>query len=175
MDYITPEQQSDWAAELLESVGDSSSSISSVVQWLRTNLGELNARLSTSFTLSEDNNIEPALNDIQAGIYNELFICFWLKKKARTTLGAMEYDWVEMQGEDQGSIKRVSHTAKAAAYQSMAKDCDSSIKELVKVYRGGNFARPRQLTFNNRRSTPMNIHCACFSWSDLNPVGRYLH
>ena len=172
--YISQEQQADWATDLLDSVGDIVTSQSSVINWLRSNLGELNSRLSTQFIISGSGNISPELNDIQSGIYNELYICYWLRKKARTTLGSMDFDWVEMQGESQGSVKKVSATQKAAAYQSMAKDCDEHMKDLIRTYRGGNFARPRQITFNNRHSTPRDIGCECFNWSPYNPICNYL-
>lgn len=174
MDYISSEQQSDWANDLLSAVGDTDTSIASVTLWLKSNLGLLNSHLSSSFQLSGSGWIAPEFNDIQSGIYNELYICHWLQKKARTTLGAMEFDWIEMEGEGQGKMKRVSHTQKAAAYQAMSKDCAANLKELVKTYRGGSFARPRQITFNDRRSSPVDINCSCFSWSNSNPIIQYL-
>lgn len=174
MDYITTEQQSDWADALLSGVSDTSTSNSSVVNWLQGNLGVLNAHLSTSFALVESGYISPGMNDIQSGIYNELFICSWLRKKAINVLGTMEYDWTTMEGKDQGRISRVSHTQKATTYQSMAKDCDVQIKDLIKTYRGGDFARPRQITFNNRFSAPLDIDCLRFNWSYMNPITNYL-
>lgn len=170
MSLLTPEQQADWASELLESVGDSSTSNCSVTNWLKSNLGVLNSYISTDFTLSEEGDIVPEPNDIQRGVYNELFICHWLRKKARMTLGGMDFDWTEMEGEDQGKVKRVSNLQKASVYQSMAKDCDAHIKDIIKTYRGGDFARPRQITYNDRFSSPLDIHCRCFDWSELNPI-----
>jgi hypothetical protein len=174
MSSISPEQQSDWANELLESLEDSVTSNSFVTNWLKSNLGLLNTYLSSDFQISESGHITPEFNAIQSGIYNELFICAWLRKKARITLGAMEYDWIEMEGEDQGRIKRVPHTQKAAAYQSMSKDCDIRLKDIIKTYKGGDFAAPRQITFNDRRSSPTNIYCSCFHWSDSNPINQYV-
>jgi hypothetical protein len=169
MSYITPEQQSDWASDLLEALGDTTTSNCSATNWLQNNLGMLNSHLSTSFVV-ESGNITPEFNDVQSGIYNEMFICSWLRKKAIRSLGTMEFDWTEMEGEDQGKIKRVSHTQKAASYQAMSKDCEERIKDLIKTYRGGDFARPRQITFNNRHSSPIDIACDCFAWSELNPI-----
>lgn len=173
MSYISPEQQNDWAVELLSGVGDSTSSTLSVVLWLRSNLGLLNQSLSTDFQISGDNYIVPEFTNIQSGIYNEFFICNWLRKKSIKTLGAMEFDWIEMEGEDQGKIKRVSHTQKAAVYQNMAKDCDVFIKDLIKTYRGGDFARPRQITFNGRESSRYASSIDCFSWSEFNPITNF--
>ena len=172
MDYISPEQQSDWANDLLEAVGDSTTSNYTVVNWLKSNLGLLNSHLSSSFSISGSGYITPEFNDIQSGIYNEMFLCHWLQKKAVKVLGEMEYDWIEMEGEDQGKIKRVSHTQKAGVYQSMSKDCQTRLKDIIKTYRGGDFARPRQITFNDRHSTPNNISCECFNWSDINPITK---
>jgi len=167
---ISPEQQSDWANTLLENLEDTTTSKSWATNWLRSNLGILNSRIHTNFTVNESGYITPALNDIQTGLYNELFICSWLRKKSITVLGTMEYDWTSMEGADQGKVTRVSHMARAATYQKLAQECNKNYIELVKTYNGGEFATPRQITFNHRHSTPLNIFNDRFSWSDRNPI-----
>lgn len=169
---ISLEQQSDWAASLLDSLSDSKTSNCYVVGWLRANLGLLNSYLSTEFSLSGD-FISPEMAPIESGIYNEMYICAWTRKKALNILGEMEDDWIEIQGEGQGKIKRVSFKEKSSAYQNLAKDCEKRLTELVKQYRGGNFARPQQITFNDRFSTPQNIPCHPCMFSTTNPVVEY--
>ncbi len=169
MSCVSPRQQSEWAGQLLEAVGDTSTRNESVAIWLRSNLGILNSYLATEFTISGENHIAPEFNSIQSGIYNEMYICSWLKKKARTTLGLMEVDWTEMEGEDQGKIKKVSYAEKSKTYQAMSKDCEVNFKELVKTYKGGSFATPQQITFNGRSSSRY-INFDLFNWSDSNPI-----
>lgn len=173
MSSISPAQQSGWAGQLLDAVGDTTTSSGAVVLWLRGNLGILNSYLTTDFSVSGDvsgdDYIVPEFNSIQSGIYNELYICNWLRKKARTTLGSMDFDWTEMEGQDQGKIKKVSYAEKAKSYQLMSKDCDALIKELIKTYRGGNFAHPQQITFNGRESSRY-INFDLFNWSSINPI-----
>jgi len=175
---ITLEEQTDWATDLLESLSDTGTSVSTTVSWLQSNLGKLNSHLRTEFILSGDRDggvsglepvISPDMTQIQSGIYNEMYFCYWLNKKSRQMVGSMDYDWVEMQGEDQGKVKRVSNTEKSKVYKDLAKDCQENLKELIKEYQGGNFAITRQITFTNRRSAPDHMGYN-WNWSDYNPI-----
>ena len=168
-EFISLAEQQAWADQLLESLEDTSTSNGTTVAWLQANLGQLNTVLKTSYTMSGD-SIVPGMLAVESGIYNEFFYCWWLKKKARTMVGSMEIDWTEMRGDDQGSVKRVSNTAKSQTYRELAKDCDESIKELIKDYKGGVFATPRQITFNCRENSPHDIVCPYLSWSARNPI-----
>jgi hypothetical protein len=170
MSDISAEQQSGWAGDLIGSIQDSGVSTGTVVSWLRANLGHLNTLLKSEFITSGD-YITPEMNSLQSGIYNEMYYCYWLRKKAQTMVGSMSYDWIEMEGEDQGRVRRVSNTQKATTYQSMARDCEANLKDLVKQYKGGDFAIPRQITFNHRHSTPDNIPWDKFNF--LNPINCY--
>lgn len=172
------QEQSGWAGQLLDAVDDTSTSTGTVVAWLQANLGKLNSFIRTDFELSGDRDggasglepvINPEMTQIQSGIYNEMFFCYWLDKKSRQMVGSMTYDWVEMQGEDQGKVKRVSNTEKAKVYKDLAKECKDNLKDLIKEYQGGNFAVTRQITFTNRRSSPDNIGLT-WNWSDYNPI-----
>jgi len=166
MSRITPAMQSGWAGDIIESLQDTALSTGSVVGWLRSNLGHLNLLIRSSYILEEE-DIVPEMTDIQSGIYNELYWCFWLKRKAKNTLGAANYDWIEISGAEQGTVRKVSDTQKAVTFQSMARDCDENLKNLIKQYKGGEFSSPRQITFNNRRSVPDNIYCVSdYCWTN---------
>lgn len=168
-DYISLEQQQAWADQLLDALEDTTTSTGTTVAWLQANLGLLNTSLRREYALSGD-SITPAMSAIDSGVYNEFYMCYWLKKRSRTMVGSMDIDWTEMRGDDQGSVKRVSNTQKAQTYQSLAKDCDINLKELIKEVKGGVYATPVQITFNERRSVPRDITCGCYSWSPRNPV-----
>ena len=87
-------------------------------------------------------------------------------------MGGADFDWIEMQGESQGKIKRVSANERSASFMAMSKECSASLKELIKTYKGGDFKSPQQITYNGRHSTPQNISCDCFAWSECNPIIR---
>ena len=168
MSEITLVQQSGWAGQLLAALEDTVTSTGSVIGWLQSNLGQLNIFIKTDFTLSGD-SITPEMTSIQSGIYNEMYFCSWLAKKARSMVGSMTYDWIEMEGDGQGHVRRVSNTQKATTYQSLTKDCEIKLKELIKQYNGGNYSIPRQITFNHRHSADAGLCCSDFCWSANNP------
>lgn len=170
MSNISPSGQSGWAGALLSALADEATSTGTVVSWLRGNLGHLNSILALGtgeYTLSGD-YITPEMTQMQSGIYNELYFCYFLKREAMRNVGALSYDWKEMVGDDQGSVKVVTRTEKAKVYQSLAKDCDARIKELVKTYRGGTFAGPLQILYNSRNSSSMTGLNLPFS--SINPI-----
>lgn len=168
-DYISLEQQQDWATQLLDALDDTTTSTGTTVAWLQANLGLLNISLKTEFYMS-GSAIVPGMDSVQSGVYNEFYFCYWLKKQARKMVGSMDIDWTEMRGDSQGSVKRVSNTQKGTTYQSLAKDCDANLKELIKNVKGGIYAAPLQITFNDRHSTPRDIRCCDYGWSARNPV-----
>jgi hypothetical protein len=167
MSEISPEQQSGWAGDIISALQDSALSTGTVVSWLRGNLGRLNVALRTEFNTSGE-YIVPEMYDLQSGIYNEMYYCYWLRRKSQVMVGSMNYDWIEMEGEDQGRVRRVSNTQKGTTYQSMARDCETNLKELIKEYKGGDFAIPKQITFNCRESVPKDIPWDNFSF--YNPL-----
>jgi len=171
MENITFLQQQDWAGKILSSLDDTTTSNGSVVGWLQANLGLLNAYLHTEFVVNGDEEIESQMLPVQSGVYNEMYYCYWLKRKSRSLLNNADYDWVEMRGEKQGSVKIVSKNERAKTIHGMGQDCDINLKAIIKDLRGGGFLTPRSISFNERFSTPENIRCRdYYGWSDINPI-----
>ena len=170
MANITLDEQNDWAGCLLESLGDEATSTGSVVGWLQSNLGLLNAYIHTEFAV-EDDEIVSEMLPAQSGLYNEMYYCYWLKKKSRSLLNNADYDWTEMRGEKQGSVKKVSKNERSKTIAAMAKECDINIKTIIKDLKGGSFLVPKSLSFNERFSTPDHMRCRCYAgWSECNPI-----
>lgn len=172
MSSISLASQSGWAGSLLSALADTSTSTGTVVAWLQANLGHFNSLLSLqsgsgAFSLS-GTSIVPQMSSAQSGIYNELYFCYFLKRESIRSVGALAYDWTEMRGEDQGAVKLVSRTEKAKVYQSLAKDCDERIKELVKAYKKGSYSGPLQVTYNSRNSS--SVTGLTLPLSPINPV-----
>ena len=147
--------QSGWAGEILDSMGETGTTTGSVVTWLQNNLGSLNTKISTSHYLSGVSGsgtcIFPDMNMATSGIYTEMYYCHFLSRKASQTLGALSFDWTFVEGDDQGAIRRVSNNDRAKTYAQLSKDCRDRLDELVKWYNfENNYAAPRQILGNSR-------------------------
>jgi hypothetical protein len=166
---ITIEQQSGWAGNLLEFTDDQSTPTGTVVTWIQSNLGLFGSYIDVPFTLDEESSIEPEMTPVQSGLYNEMYLCYHLNKQARKLVGAMAYDWIEIDGEDQGKVRRVSNTEKGKFYRTLAKDCSENFNSLIKTYKGGNYAIPRQSLFSERSNSSFHNSCECFEFNPNNP------
>lgn len=122
-----------WAGLILDSLDDSTTPTGSVVTWLKNNLGSLNLRLQETFSLSGD-CIFPDMSQNISGIYTEMFYCYYFNKQANKNLGASSYDWTEIMGEDQGTIRKVSKNEIAKTYRGLAKDCRDNLDKLSNWY-----------------------------------------
>ncbi len=150
MSTTTLGQQSGWAGDLLTSVGDSTSSTGSVVSWLQNNLGNLNGAIGTSYSLSGD-DLSPGLSMESSGVYTEMYYCYFLARQATRSIGELSFDWVSIQGDDQGSVRRVTGNEKAKTYGSLAKDCRERLSELIDWYnQHANPSLPCQTLYNSR-------------------------
>lgn len=123
-----------WVENIYEGWGETGISISRGVSWLQNNLYRLNTALTTSFTTTSSGTIEPGLNSFESGIYTEMYFCDYLNKKANQALGAMAYDWTEMDMAEMGTIRKVSRNETAKTYRSMSNDCEKRLTELITWY-----------------------------------------
>lgn len=126
-------EQTTWASLILESLGDTTTPTGSVVSWLKNNLGQLNLRLGEGFALSGD-CIEPEMSQNVSGIYTEMYYCYYYNKQAVKNLGAAAYDWTEIVGDEQGTIRRVSKNEVAKTYRLLSKDCKENLDKLTSWY-----------------------------------------
>lgn len=148
----SPSQLSGWAGRILESLDETGISTGRVVTWLQNNLYKINNALSTGF-YTEDGYISPEMTMNESGIYEQMYICDYYTKKGNAALGAFAYDWTEIQGDKQGSIRRVSKNEVAKTYQQYAKECKSELKELIEWYQGQNQTFVAQILLNDRGQT----------------------
>lgn len=126
-------EQTQWAGLILESLDDTITPTGSVVVWLKSNLGQLNLRLSEEFYLSGD-CIEPEMSQSVSGIYTEMYFCAYYNKMANKNLGSASYDWTEIVGDEQGSIRKVSKNEIAKSFRGLAKDCRENLDKLTEWY-----------------------------------------
>lgn len=145
----SPSQLSGWAGNILETLEETGISTGRVVSWFQNNLYKLNNILSTGF-YTEDGYILPEMTTNESGIYEQMYICDYFNKKGNAALGAFAYDWTEIRGEDQGTIRRVSRNEIAKTYQQYAKDCKADLKELISWYEEQNQILVGQLLYSDR-------------------------
>lgn len=146
----TPAQLDVWAGRILEGLGDTTTPQSTVVSWLQYNLPKLNLTIDTDFTLTSGCiNEEMTFN--QSGIYEEMFYCDYLRKRAMSLLGGSTFkDVVEVEGDEQGRIRWVSFNERAKTYKTLANDCAASLKDLVDWYLSASGASCYQILYNLR-------------------------
>jgi hypothetical protein len=151
----TRSQLSGWASGINDGIGDTGLGVARTTTWLTNNVSKLNLTLGTSYYY--DNSLNELLPDtmtlVQSGIYEEMFYCDYLNKKVNENLGAAAYEWVEIQGEDQGTIRRASRTESSKVYLAMSKDCKMGLNELISWYFDAtNPMTPYQVLYNERYS-----------------------
>lgn len=170
---LCEQEQSGWASRLLESLDDSITPTGSVVVWLRNNLGSLNLRLNSEFALS-GLCIEPAMSTNVSGIYSEMYFCHYFSKSANKLLGSAQWDWTEIRGDEQGSIRRVSKNEISKTYRLLAKDCQENLARLTEWFNGLNGSLPTQILYGERFGgsnfdllpPPSNYYSECnFIWN----------
>lgn len=130
----SPAALSTWADRILDSLDETGISNASVVTWMQNNLYRLNLAVGTGFVCNSSGYIEPDMNQYESGIYEQQYFCYYYKKKANQFLGAAGYDWTEIRGEQDGSIRKVSRNEIARTYMTSAKTCQDSLAELIKWY-----------------------------------------
>ncbi len=150
----TPAELYVWAERILEGLGDQTTSTGQVVTWLQYSLPKLNAAISTNFYLSSG-SIYPQMYANESGIYEEIYYCDYLRKRASQLLGGTSFqDVVAFDGEEQGSVKFASFSERAKTYRLLAKDCAEAVKGLIGWYTEASGAAYAYQVLYNLRDAP---------------------
>lgn len=96
-----------------------------------------------------------------SGIYTEMYYCHYYGRKVSENLGAAGYDWTEIRGEDQGSIRKVSKNEVSKVYRGMQNDCHTRLDKLTSWYHSAcNPNLPLQVLYNARSgSADSGLRC----------------
>jgi hypothetical protein len=146
----SPYQLSVWAERILDSLDETGIANSLVVTWFQNNLYKLNLALGTGFVTNSSGYIEPDMNQFESGIYEQQYFCYYYKKKANANLGASSWDWTEIRGEDQGTIRKVSKNETAKTYLQLSKECEQSLKDLIEWYAEQDMVMVGQILLGDR-------------------------
>lgn len=173
---------SGWASQILQNLGETGIPTGQVVLWLNTNFGNLNSALETEYGFSGD-YIAPDMGSMESGIYTEMYICNYFRKKTSQFLGAMAYDantWIEVEGVDQGRIRRVNKNEVAKQFRQLYIDCCGRLDKLIDWYKDQRAAiHANQILYNARIDVadgglrcPENYFPPISYYSDYNFVWR---
>jgi hypothetical protein len=132
----TPAQLLTWSERILDSLSETGIAAASVVTWFQNSLYKLNLALGSGF-YTESGNILPDMSPNISGIYEEIYYCYYLNRKATQNLGAGAWDWTEIAEDNQGRIRKVSRNEIAKSYQAQAKDCKQTLEELIEWFQQG--------------------------------------
>ncbi len=126
----------DVANEIYMELGELSSlSIPAIAFWLRTNVGNLNARLNTSYEIDSDFEIAPAMGLKEKDILKKLYMIHYYDAQLRSSLGAASTDtWVEISS-DGTSVRRVNKIQQSQTYQTAKKIELEELEKLVHSYK----------------------------------------
>lgn len=130
---------SGWAGRILEYLPETGfASTGSIVSYLKFNLSKLNNAIYTDFILSGE-CIVPDMNQAQSGIYQQMYFCDYLAKRAIQSIGAAAYEWIEIEGHDQGRMRRTAQTTVAQSFRLEANSCKAELQSQIDNYNEGQF------------------------------------
>lgn len=110
-------------------------SIPAIAFWLRSNVGNLNARLNGSYDLGADFEITPDLGLKEKDIFKKLYMIHYYDSQLRSSLGAASTDtWVEISS-DGTSVRRVNKIQQSQTYQTAKKIEIEELEKLVSAYK----------------------------------------
>ena len=113
----------------------SSLSVPAIAFWIRSNVGNLNARLNTKSDLDTDFELTPALGLREKDIFKKLYMIHYYDTQLRSSLGAASTDtWVEISS-DGTSVRRVNKIQQSQTYQTAKKIELEELEKLIHAYK----------------------------------------
>jgi len=127
----------DIANELYMELGEPKTlSIPPIVFWLRTNIGNLNSRLNTTYEINGTTyELTPEITHKEKDILKKMYMIHHYDAKLRESLGAASTDtWVEISS-DGTSVRRVNKIQQSQTYQVAKKTEMEELDKLVAAYK----------------------------------------
>ena len=126
----------DVSNEIYMELGEISTlTIPAIAFWLRTNVGNLNARLNTTYEIDAAFAVTPDLGLSEKDIFKKLYMIHHYDMKLRESLGAASTDtWVEI-ASDGTSVRRVNKVQQSQTYQAAKKIELVELDKLVHAYK----------------------------------------
>ena len=123
---------SDIANEIFMELGEPKTlSIPPIAFWLRSNIGNLNSKINSSYDIDSTFEISPTITHKEKDILKKMYLIHHYDVKLRESLGAASTDtWVEISS-DGTSVRRVNKIQQSQTYQSAKKSEMEELDNLV--------------------------------------------
>ena len=127
---------SDIANEIFMELGEPKTlSIPPIAFWLRSNIGNLNSKINSSYDIDSTFEIAPTITHKEKDILKKMYLIHHYDVKLRESLGAASTDtWVEISS-DGTSVRRVNKIQQSQTYQSAKKSEMEELDNLVSAYK----------------------------------------
>lgn len=126
---------SDIADEIFTELAEPSDiSVASIMYWLETNTGQLNAFISTSF-VSTSTTITPDPSGVEKQIFKMLYTAYYYRRQMNRNLGAAALVGISEVKEGNRTVKRFDRTSVAKSYKSLIDDVNRELTELILAYK----------------------------------------
>lgn len=112
-------------------------SIAFIHAWLRSNVGNLNNLIGTTFAVRGDNGqISPELEEDEMAIFMQMYLIHHYDKKIQSNLGASAVDSViEVVDSIGGRVRLLNKNEIARSYIQIRKDTQIYLNNLVNLYK----------------------------------------
>lgn len=171
---MASEDLTEWAGRILDNLQSGTSTTGQIVTWLQYNPYRLNAAFGTSYALS-GSGLEPTLTANHSGVYEGMYTCWYLNKRALDTLGVAQFDPIQSKMDQQGELKFVSRNDRSKTFRLLAKDCSEKLAELIKEVDDNDGGGPlaAQIIFGDRQNMIYGDNVSCDPYNSSTVFSQY--
>jgi hypothetical protein len=104
--------------------------------WLRSNIGELNTRLGTGYSITLTNyEIYPEMGENEKSIFKEMFFIYYYDRLIMGNLGSASFDSVLEVTSDGATVRKVNKNEVAKTYLLLKKDHIEKLEKFIIDYK----------------------------------------
>ena len=114
----------------------STTSIPAISFWLRSNIGQLNSRIHTSYTINTDTlEFSSDLSEGEKTIFKKLYLVWFYDDFVRRNLGAAAFDSVIEVTSDGATVRMANKNELAKTYLNLKKSEVEALELLIRDYK----------------------------------------
>jgi hypothetical protein len=131
------------AEEIHRELGEPSSPTESIIRfWLSANIGQLNNRIDSEYTIIEngiDYESSPELGDNEKSILKLMYFIYYYDFIISSNLGAASFDSILEVTSDGATVRKANKNEIAKTYAQLKKLAMEQLDKLVNGYKSGSF------------------------------------
>lgn len=133
------------ADEIFTELGSPTSlSVPAITYWLQRNLGRLNTKLETCFTINEGTGVvDPDLSIEEKDIFKKMYSIYFCENQIRKNLSAAALDPVVEISSDGSRVRKINRNEVVKSYLQLKSQEEGELGNLVFMYKK-NKSFPRQ-------------------------------